>query len=199
MGSSGQQKPNWKSWISGDLFGGSSHTKFQTAACRQPRTVEFGKVHPFLHTVTLQSGFFTFQSPVHIQIILKRLVSNLSKLKSRNPLTSFSNKQMKQQEGKKALGWSECLVAWYLKTLNAWRRNQRRNLSLLNEHKGKCPQEVRGKNVFWKECKRGAQLRISWVTSRREEQEDQKVTEIKTEVKQLKTFCELVPGSGIRG
>lgn len=53
MGSSGQQKPNWKSWISGDLFGGSSHTKFQTAACRQPRTVEFGKVHPFLHTVTL--------------------------------------------------------------------------------------------------------------------------------------------------
>lgn len=71
--------------------------------------------------------------------------------------------------------------------------------SLLNEHKGKCPQEVRGNNVFWREWKRGAQLRISWVTSRREEREDWKVTMIKTEVKQLKTFCDPVPGSGTRG
>lgn len=83
--------------------------------------------------------------------------------------------------------------------MNARRRNKRRNLSLLNEHKGKCPQEVRGKSVFSREWKRGAQLRISWVTSRREEQEDWKVTEIKTEVKQLKTFRDPFPGSGIRG
>lgn len=40
--------------------------------------------------------------------------------------------------------------------------------------KGNAPRKSEGKNVFWKEWKRGAQLRISWVTSRREEQEDYK-------------------------
>ena len=95
--------------------------------------------------------------------------------------------------------WSECLVAWYLKTLNAWRRNKRRNLSLCNEHKGKCPQEVRGEKCFLEGVEERSPAKNLMGHKQKGGTGRLQVTETKTEVKQLKTFCELVPGSGIRG